>query len=234
MGSTSISARCSPSPGSSLTAPRRRLTRSSRARPPARRSSRPRASPTLLVREGGKLEPLRQVAYPALRPAPPHLRDPRADGRRGHRPALDEASARGDSARLRGAGRRGGRRLPVVVDRQRRARATPRRADRRAPARAPVTLSHALNPIVREYRRASSTAIDASLKPLMQRHLHGIESGLRAAGFAGELLVATSFGGVCESRTSPSAPIYSVARARRWRRSPALHVARAETAAPTT
>ncbi len=33
------------------------------------------------------------------------------------------------------------------------------------------TLSHRLNPIIREYRRASSAAIDASLKPLMQRHL---------------------------------------------------------------
>ncbi len=33
------------------------------------------------------------------------------------------------------------------------------------------TLSHRLNPIIREYRRASSTAIDASLKPLMQEYL---------------------------------------------------------------
>ena len=31
----------------------------------------------------------------------------------------------------------------------------------------PCTLSHALNPSLREYRRASSTTIDASLKPLM-------------------------------------------------------------------
>ena len=39
----------------------------------------------------------------------------------------------------------------------------------------PYTLSHRLIPIVREYRRASATAIDASLKPLMQAHLrrHG-------------------------------------------------------------
>src|SRR5262249_14923273 len=38
----------------------------------------------------------------------------------------------------------------------------------------PFTLSHRLNPIIREYRRASSTAIDASLKPLMQSHLDGM------------------------------------------------------------
>ena len=35
----------------------------------------------------------------------------------------------------------------------------------------PYTLSHKINPILREYRRASSTAIDASLKPLMQSYL---------------------------------------------------------------
>jgi len=60
----------------------------------------------------------------------------------------------------------------------------------------PYTLSHRLNPIIREYRRASSTAIDASLKPLTSRHLQQMESDLRRAGFGGELLVATSFGGV--------------------------------------
>ncbi len=58
------------------------------------------------------------------------------------------------------------------------------------------TLSHRLNPIIREYRRASSTAIDASLKPLIGSHLQQMESDLRRAGFGGELLVATSFGGV--------------------------------------
>ena len=47
----------------------------------------------------------------------------------------------------------------------------------------PYTLSHQLIPIVREYRRASATAIDASLKPLMQHHLREMETDLRAAGF---------------------------------------------------
>ena len=39
----------------------------------------------------------------------------------------------------------------------------------------PVTLSHALNPSLREYRRASSAAIDASLKPLMSRFFGDLE-----------------------------------------------------------
>ena len=59
----------------------------------------------------------------------------------------------------------------------------------------PFTLSHRLVPILREYRRASATAIDASLKPLMQRHLREMDEDLRAAGFAGSLLVSTSVGG---------------------------------------
>src|SRR5262245_25675395 len=70
----------------------------------------------------------------------------------------------------------------------------------------PYTLSHELIPIVREYRRASTTAIDASLKPLMQRHLREMESDLRAAGFRGELLIGTSAGGcqhVSEVATRP-------------------------------
>jgi N-methylhydantoinase A len=59
----------------------------------------------------------------------------------------------------------------------------------------PYTLSHQLVPILREYRRASATAIDASLKPLMQRHLREMSADLQEAGFGGTLLVSTSVGG---------------------------------------
>jgi N-methylhydantoinase A len=74
----------------------------------------------------------------------------------------------------------------------------------------PFTLSHELNPIVREYRRASSAALDASLKPLMQGHLSDLETDLRANGFQGELLAATSFGGVTHVADLVRRPIYSV------------------------
>ena len=74
----------------------------------------------------------------------------------------------------------------------------------------PVTLSHQINPILREYRRASSAAIDASLKPLMQRHLREMEKDLRQSGFAGELLVGTSFGGVMGIADVVARPIYTV------------------------
>jgi N-methylhydantoinase A len=74
----------------------------------------------------------------------------------------------------------------------------------------PYTLSSHLNPIIREYRRTSSAAIDASLKPLMQRHLADMKADLHAAGFAGELLLVTSFGGVLRLEDMTDRPLYSV------------------------
>jgi N-methylhydantoinase A len=74
----------------------------------------------------------------------------------------------------------------------------------------PYTLSHRLNPIVREYRRASSAAIDASLKPLMQEYLETMERDLRGAGLRGHLFIATSFGGSWRPEEIVERPIYSV------------------------
>ena len=74
----------------------------------------------------------------------------------------------------------------------------------------PCTLSHQLNPIMREYRRASAAAIDASLKPLMQEYLTTLEADLRAAGYGGDILVSTSFGGVMHLSDVVERPIYLV------------------------
>lgn len=74
----------------------------------------------------------------------------------------------------------------------------------------PYTLSHQLNPIIREYRRASSTAIDASLKTVVNHHFARIEADSREAGFSGEFLVVTSFGGVLGVDEVVARPIYVV------------------------
>lgn len=74
----------------------------------------------------------------------------------------------------------------------------------------PYTLSHQLVPILREYRRASATAIDASLKPLMQKHLREMATDLRQAGFAGDLLVSTSVGGCQEVEELIARPIHTL------------------------
>jgi N-methylhydantoinase A len=74
----------------------------------------------------------------------------------------------------------------------------------------PFTLSHQINPIIREYRRTSSAAIDASLKPLMGAYMRNLESSLKDAGFSGRVLVVTSQGGVMDAGEIALAPIHSI------------------------
>jgi N-methylhydantoinase A len=71
----------------------------------------------------------------------------------------------------------------------------------------PVTLSHEVNPTLREFRRASSAAIDASLKPLMGKYLGGLTERLADAGFHGEVMVLTSGGGMMASADVAAAPV---------------------------
>jgi N-methylhydantoinase A len=59
----------------------------------------------------------------------------------------------------------------------------------------PFSLGHKVNPTIREYRRTSAVAIDASLKPVVARSLDEIEARLAAQDFAGTLTVITSNGG---------------------------------------
>ncbi|GIL38001.1 hydantoinase/oxoprolinase family protein [Roseiterribacter gracilis] len=73
-----------------------------------------------------------------------------------------------------------------------------------------ITCSHALNPTLREYRRTSAAAIDASLKPLMTRYLGGIEERLRDEGFSGRVLVLTSQGGAMAASALAAAPIHAI------------------------
>jgi N-methylhydantoinase A len=74
----------------------------------------------------------------------------------------------------------------------------------------PHTLSHQLSPALREYRRASASAIDASLKPLMSTYLTRLDARLRAEGFAGRLLMVTSSGGLLDIEEVAAAPIHSL------------------------
>jgi N-methylhydantoinase A len=71
----------------------------------------------------------------------------------------------------------------------------------------PYTLSHRLNPSLREYRRASSAAIDASLKPLMSRYVGSLTERLAAEGFAGRVLMVTSQAGMMDADRAAAAPV---------------------------
>jgi N-methylhydantoinase A len=73
------------------------------------------------------------------------------------------------------------------------------------------TLSHQINPIVREYRRASATVIDASLKPLMRAHLHDVDRRLRELGCATDPLMVTHLsGGVLRMDEMCEQPLHAV------------------------
>ncbi len=72
------------------------------------------------------------------------------------------------------------------------------------------TLSHQLNPIVREYRRACSTALDAALKPVMSHYLADLERRLAQEGLVGRLLIVTSGGGVLDAKDISKAPVHTI------------------------
>lgn len=71
----------------------------------------------------------------------------------------------------------------------------------------PYSLSYRLNPAIREFRRASSTAADAALKPIMGVYMRTLEERLKAAGFGGRTLVVTSQGGMIDARDAAETPI---------------------------
>lgn len=74
----------------------------------------------------------------------------------------------------------------------------------------PYTLSHRINPSIREYRRTSSACMDASLKPIMGAYMRGLEQRLRDAGFAGRVLVVTSQGGVMDASRVAEEPVHLI------------------------
>jgi N-methylhydantoinase A len=74
----------------------------------------------------------------------------------------------------------------------------------------PCVLSHQVNPIIREYRRTSSTVINASLLPIVSRYVRSFETRLKDIGYPGGMLMLTSTGGVMSAEEMIEKPIYSV------------------------
>ena len=74
----------------------------------------------------------------------------------------------------------------------------------------PFTLSHQLNPVVREYRRTSSCAINASLMPIMSHYLQSLQYRLRDHGLRGTLFGVTSQGGVLDIQELAHRPILAL------------------------
>ncbi len=73
-----------------------------------------------------------------------------------------------------------------------------------------VSLSSEVAPEFREYRRASTTIVNAGIQPLVGRYLHNVETRLGAAGFAADILVMQSSGGVFSARSAAKKPVFMV------------------------
>ncbi|MCO5071608.1 MAG: hydantoinase/oxoprolinase family protein [Rhizobiaceae bacterium] len=74
----------------------------------------------------------------------------------------------------------------------------------------PVTLSHEINPMPREYKRVIAAAIDASISPIVRTYIEKLRMALDDEGFEGELLLANCVGGMMPLPEMLKKPIYSV------------------------
>ncbi len=74
----------------------------------------------------------------------------------------------------------------------------------------PVSLSSDVAPEIREYLRASTTVINAVIRPVVQRYLERIEQRLAEAGVEAKLLVMQSSGGIFGSDAAASRPVFMV------------------------
>jgi N-methylhydantoinase A len=75
-----------------------------------------------------------------------------------------------------------------------------------------LSLSHEIAPVVGEYERTSTTALNARLGPVVHGYLDNLRAKLAEHGFSGQLLVAQAYGGllpVDEAATRPVGMIES-------------------------
>jgi N-methylhydantoinase A len=70
-----------------------------------------------------------------------------------------------------------------------------------------VTLSSEIAPVLGEYERTSTVALNVSLGPVVARYLNNLLEGLRKLGFAGNLLVMQAHGGLLPFEQAATRPI---------------------------
>ena len=74
----------------------------------------------------------------------------------------------------------------------------------------PISASHEVAPIWREYERASTTIADAAVKPLLSRFIGALDDGLRERGFERSWSVMKSNGGQMLAETAGDRPVQTV------------------------
>ncbi|MDA4132098.1 MAG: hydantoinase/oxoprolinase family protein, partial [Thaumarchaeota archaeon] len=73
-----------------------------------------------------------------------------------------------------------------------------------------ISVSSDVNPEIREYERASTVAIDAAVKPVMDLYIGSLESGLRDAGFPSRLMIMKASGGMMSSAAAKEIPVQTI------------------------
>jgi len=73
-----------------------------------------------------------------------------------------------------------------------------------------VSLSHQILREYREYERTSTTAVNAYVMPTAKKYLQDLEQGIENAGFAGDLLIMQSNGGVMTAETASVKPVHVI------------------------
>ena len=71
-------------------------------------------------------------------------------------------------------------------------------------------MSSIVNPVIREYERTSTTAIDASLKPSFSNYVYELERALTELGYQQDLLMTNSNGGVMKADELAALPICAI------------------------
>lgn len=70
-----------------------------------------------------------------------------------------------------------------------------------------ISISSELLPEIREFERASTTALNAYLQPIVGDYLHQLAAGLNDHGFGGEFLIVQSNGGLINAETAAKTPV---------------------------
>lgn len=71
----------------------------------------------------------------------------------------------------------------------------------------PVSLSAEVAPVIGEYERTATTCVNAYLQPVMHGHLHDLQAKLATLGFAGELHIMLSSGGLTTVEHAKAFPV---------------------------
>ncbi|MBL8116920.1 MAG: hydantoinase/oxoprolinase family protein [Anaerolineae bacterium] len=70
-----------------------------------------------------------------------------------------------------------------------------------------LTLSHEIAPIVGEYERTSTVALNSRLGPVVKKYIDNLQEKLINQGFKGSLLVAQAYGGLLPAEKALASPV---------------------------